>query len=185
MVSRDLQTAADSLANVTADVDIVSVLTGAAGLGSGLMAAEYAGSQFSNFTSDQSEPVQFGADVLGRGTASAAMLALRRFAPGGPFASVLLMMGAFGAASSAVLRVVEYFVGAADDLMDDTTGSGSNSGSVKRKSKRRARSRTRNKSRSRSSSSGSSNSRTSKATVKNSAPQGDDEDAPTAASSWL
>lgn len=112
MVDQDLQSASRSLERVVSQFDVIAILTAATGIGAGLFVGEFAGSWATDRLQGQSNTVGFLGDVGARGLTALAFVqgAKMNF---NPTVDTLMLLAAFGAASSAVLRMIESVAEAA------------------------------------------------------------------------
>lgn len=163
MVSSDLRDAADSLNDLVLDLDFVSIAYAAVSQSAGLIVAEIAGMRAREALQGSHPSAQVTADVAARFATGLVLAGAGKNLQGLPQATIFI--AAFGAASSATLRLIEVivdFISRQTEFQQSTTSSSTRSGRSSRSSRARAR---QNRSRTRRSSSSSTSVRSDVATV--------------------
>lgn len=130
MVDTQLTSATEDLTDIVTDFDVVSILTGTVGLGTGLFAAEFAASLVSGMLEGQSSTVRFIAEVGTKAVlATGTIFGARMFMSSG-IGFVLLGMAGVGIAVSAVLQVIEAIADTGSSIVRGDISSSMPSGGV-------------------------------------------------------
>lgn len=135
MVDTQLTSATEDLTDIVTDLDVVSLVTGAAGLGAGLFAAEFAAQFVSGMISGQSSTVRWIAEILTKGVLAGGTIWVARNMVNSQLLFVILGMAGVGIGISAVLQVIETVADTGarlvqGDLMNGGSSDGSTSGSA-------------------------------------------------------
>lgn len=130
MVDTQLTSATEDLTDIVTDLDVVSLITGAAGLGTGLFAAEFAAQTVSGMLSGQSSTVRFIAEILTKGVLAGGTIFLARNVVNSQLLFVILGMAGVGVGISAVLQIIETIADTGARLVQGDLMGGSSDGST-------------------------------------------------------
>lgn len=107
MVDTQLTSATENLTDIVTDLDVVSLVTGAAGLGIGLFAAEFAAQFVSGMISGQSSTVRWIAEIATKAVLAGGTVWLARNMVNSQLLFVILGMAGVGIGVSAILQIIE------------------------------------------------------------------------------